>query len=171
MQLRGQALVLSTPLEPGDKEHNVISAFQLSPEDSHIRVVGAHTVRGHKFVCDAPEAQGTIDADHLIRCFHSFEDGSAPRIYSSLPAPTEPIDAVDGVAVVVGSTLDIIAKDPTKDVLLEIYAPWCSACQAFSSTYRRLAVAFRGVSSVVIAKMDGTENEHPDIDLEVNPKL
>jgi len=88
-----------------------------------------------------------------------------------LPAPTEPIDAVDGVAVVVGSTLDIIAKDPTKDVLLEIYAPWCSACQAFSSTYRRLAVAFRGVSSVVIAKMDGTENEHPDIDLEVNPKL
>jgi thiol-disulfide isomerase/thioredoxin len=31
--------------------------------------------------------------------------------------------------VVVGSTFDTIVMDPTKDVLLEVYAPWCQHCK------------------------------------------
>lgn len=36
-------------------------------------------------------------------------------------------DAKDGdVVVVVGKSFDTIVLDDTKDVLLEVYAPWCA---------------------------------------------
>lgn len=36
-------------------------------------------------------------------------------------------DAKDGdVVVVVGKSFDAIVLDDTKDVLLEVYAPWCA---------------------------------------------
>lgn len=72
--------------------------------------------------------------------------------------------------MLVGSTLGAIAKDPSKDVLVEVYAPWCGACQAFGPTYRRLAAAFENISSIVVAKMDGTVNEHPDLEIEVRAR-
>lgn len=75
------------------------------------------------------------------------------------------------MTIVVGTTVDSIANDPTKDVLLEVYAPWCSACQAFAKTYAKLAAAMETVPSVVIAKMDGTRNEHADLDIEEYPTV
>ncbi|XP_044329334.1 protein disulfide isomerase-like 1-4 [Aegilops tauschii subsp. strangulata] len=42
-----------------------------------------------------------------------------------------------------------------------IYAPWCGHCQSLEPTYNKLAKHLRGVDSLVIAKMDGTANEHP----------
>ncbi|KXG29239.2 protein disulfide isomerase-like 1-4 isoform X2 [Sorghum bicolor] len=42
-----------------------------------------------------------------------------------------------------------------------IYAPWCGHCQSLEPTYNKLARHLRGVDSLVIAKMDGTANEHP----------
>lgn len=61
----------------------------------------------------------------------------------------------------VGKNFDEIVLDESKDVLLEIYAPWCGHCQALEPTYNKLAKHLRGVDSLVIAKMDGTTNEHP----------
>jgi thiol-disulfide isomerase/thioredoxin len=76
------------------------------------------------------------------------------------------------VTIVVGTTVDSIVKDPTKDVLLEVYAPWCTACQAFAKTYTKLAAAMAASApSVVIAKMDGTKNEHAELDIEEYPTL
>ncbi len=88
-------------------------------------------------------------------------------LLSAEPVPEIPKDG--NVTIVVGTTVDAIAKDPIKDVLLEVYAPWCSACQEFSKTYTRLAAAMASsVPSVVVAKMDGTRNEHADLDIEVH---
>ena len=33
------------------------------------------------------------------------------------------------MAVITGNTVETIVKDPTKDVLLEVYAPWCGHCK------------------------------------------
>lgn len=43
----------------------------------------------------------------------------------------------------------------------QIYAPWCGHCQALDPIYNKLGKHLRGVDSLVIAKMDGTTNEHP----------
>ncbi|CAN1346441.1 Protein disulfide isomerase-like 1-4 [Linum perenne] len=42
-----------------------------------------------------------------------------------------------------------------------IYAPWCGHCQSLEPIYNKLAKHLKGIDSIVIAKMDGTTNEHP----------
>ncbi|TQD71292.1 hypothetical protein C1H46_043176 [Malus baccata] len=86
-----------------------------------------------------------------------IEDKLKP-FYKSDPIP----ETNDGdVKIVVGNNFDDIVLDESKDVLLEIYAPWCGHCQSLEPTYNKLAKHLRGIESIVIAKMDGTTNEHP----------
>jgi protein disulfide-isomerase A1 len=72
-----------------------------------------------------------------------------------------PIQNEGDVKIVVGKNLDQIVLDESKDALLEIYAPWCGHCQELEPTYNKLGKHLRGIDSLVIAKMDGTANEHP----------
>uniref|UniRef100_A0A7S0QTJ9 Protein disulfide-isomerase n=1 Tax=Pyramimonas obovata TaxID=1411642 RepID=A0A7S0QTJ9_9CHLO len=67
------------------------------------------------------------------------------------------------VLTVVGKTFDAVVNDATKDVMLEIYAPWCGHCKQLAPIYKKLGKRFKDVESVVIAQMDGTANEHPSL--------
>jgi protein disulfide-isomerase A1 len=96
-------------------------------------------------------------------------DGSVKPDFSSQEIPENDVD--EGVKVVVGKSFDKIVLDETKDVLLEVYAPWCGHCKALEPAYKRLAARFKDVGSVVVAKMDGTENEHPSLAVEGFPTL
>lgn len=52
-----------------------------------------------------------------------------------------------------------------------MYAPWCGHCKALEPVYKKLAKRFAKVDSVVIAKMDGTENEHADVEVKGFPTI
>ena len=105
----------------------------------------------------------------LLAFAQSVIDETAEAEYKSADIPAEPLD--DGVAVVVGKSFESIVLDKTKDVLLEVYAPWCGHCKKLAPIYVKLAKRFATIDSVVIAKMDGTENEHPLVEAKGYPTL
>ena len=65
------------------------------------------------------------------------------------------------VTVVVGNTFDEIVMDPKKDVLIELYAPWCGHCKALEPVYKKVGKHFQDQANIVIAKMDATSNDVP----------
>ncbi|KAK7402130.1 hypothetical protein VNO78_14150 [Psophocarpus tetragonolobus] len=108
---------------------------------------------GKKFVLD-----GELTADKIKAFGEDFLEDKLKPFYKSDPVP----ESNDGdVKIVVGNNFDEIVLDESKDVLLEIYAPWCGHCQALEPIYNKLGKHLRDIESVVIAKMDGTTNEHP----------
>ncbi|GAV66397.1 Thioredoxin domain-containing protein/Thioredoxin_6 domain-containing protein [Cephalotus follicularis] len=102
--------------------------------------------------------EGEVTFDKIKAFAEDFLEDKLKPFYKSDPIP----ETNDGdVKIVVGNNFDEIVLDESKDVLLEIYAPWCGHCQALEPTYNKLAKHLGGIESLVIAKMDGTTNEHP----------
>ncbi|KAL1923057.1 uncharacterized protein VTP21DRAFT_9433 [Calcarisporiella thermophila] len=79
---------------------------------------------------------------------------------------SEPIPEVNDAPVtkVVADEFDKIVFDEQKDVLLEIYAPWCGHCKRLAPTWEELGKTVRSRNpsgNIIIAKMDGTVNDMP----------
>ncbi|XP_026403136.1 protein disulfide isomerase-like 1-4 [Papaver somniferum] len=109
---------------------------------------------------------GKVTLDNIKAFGKDFLEGKLPPFYKSDPIPE--INDRD-VKIVVGKNFDEIVLDESKDVLLEIHAPWCEHCQKLEPTYNELAKQLRGINSIVIAKMDGSTNEHPRVKVEAFP--
>jgi protein disulfide-isomerase A1 len=73
---------------------------------------------------------------------------------------SEDIPTTQGPVIkVVGKTFKSIVKDPTKDVLVKIYAPWCGHCKAIAPIYEDLAKAVSNNPNLIIADVDATAND------------
>ncbi|EGF79896.1 hypothetical protein BATDEDRAFT_35223 [Batrachochytrium dendrobatidis JAM81] len=97
-------------------------------------------------------------------------DGSIASTLKSEPVP-ETQD--EPVITVVGDSFDKIVLDTKKDVLLELYAPWCGHCKKLVPTWDTLAKTITS-DKIVIAKMDGTTNDIPPstkVDLQGFPTI
>lgn len=98
----------------------------------------------------------TVDA--LETFVNEFKDDKLKPYIKSEAVP----ENNDGpVKVVVGETFDEIVNDPTKDVLIEFYAPWCGHCKTLEPKFNELGEKLKDVKDVVIAKMDATANDAP----------
>jgi len=114
-------------------------------------VSGFPTIKWFPAHTKTPEAYsgGRTAAD--MTDFINKKVGTHARIKS---APT-------AVTVLDPSNFDAIALDPSKDVLVEFYAPWCGHCKSLTPKYEKVALSFEGEDNVVIAKVDA--DAHKDL--------
>jgi len=85
--------------------------------------------------------------------------GQLSPLRRSTPVPEPPKGP--GVVEVVGHTFQNQVMDSSKDVLVELYAPWCSHCKAFAPQYEKAAKALRFVPTIRVARFDATKNDPP----------
>jgi protein disulfide-isomerase-like protein len=52
-------------------------------------------------------------------------------------------------------TFEDVVMDPSKDVLVEFYAPWCGHCKKLAPDYEKAAESMAGEHGVVVAALDG----------------
>jgi len=75
------------------------------------------------------------------------------------------------VKVLVGSNFEAVALDPSKDVRVEFYAPWCGHCKKLEPIYNELAHKFKDVEGLIVAKIDGTANEVQGVEVKGFPDI
>ncbi|KNE68225.1 protein disulfide isomerase [Allomyces macrogynus ATCC 38327] len=66
-----------------------------------------------------------------------------------------------GVVTVVGDSFNKHVLNPTKNVLIMFYAPWCQHSMRLAQTWNKLGQYFANDPNIVIAKMDVTKNDVP----------
>ncbi len=120
LALRGSGLQFVT-VDPADADvGQVLTFFGVDAGITAPVVKGFSTADGKVNKFNMPA--GNITATSLEAFARTLLDGTAAPTYNSAPAP----EVNDGpVTIVTGNTFDQIVLDTTKDVLLEVYAPWC----------------------------------------------
>jgi protein disulfide-isomerase A1 len=100
-----------------------------------------------------------------------YQDYKAGKISTFLKSEAIPETNDEPVKVVVGKNFNDIVLDPTKDVFIEFYAPWCGHCKKLAPIWDELATELKSISNLVIAKMDATANEVESVDVSGFPTL
>ncbi|KAL0402380.1 UNVERIFIED_CONTAM: protein disulfide isomerase-like 1-3 [Sesamum latifolium] len=150
--IKKQLISVYVELDNEDVGKPVSEYFGVSEEAASVLAYTGND-DSRKFLLD-----GELTIDNIKSFGEKFLGDNLKPFYKSDPIP----EKNDGdVKIVVGNNFDEIVLDESKDVLLEMYAPWCGHCQALEPIYNKLGKHLRGIDSLVIAKMDGTTNEHP----------
>lgn len=104
---------------------------------------------------------GEMTKAAIMKYVQDVKDGT---VQSHLKSEEIPADNSEPVKVVVGKNLEEVVFTADKDVLLEVYAPWCGHCKKLDPEYIKVAkkVVKEGFEDILtIAKMDGTQNDSP----------
>ncbi|CAO3649816.1 unnamed protein product [Cunninghamella echinulata] len=133
----------------------------------HARNVGlkegewpSFAIQNLKTAAKYPLQVAEITTDAVQDFLERFTKGEVEPSLNSEEIP----ESNDGpVKVVVGKQFNDIVLDKSKDVFLEVYAPWCGHCKNLAPTWEALGKVIQEnkIDNVVIAKLDGTENDIP----------
>jgi protein disulfide-isomerase A1 len=143
---------------------NVLKFFGASSDAPAVQVIGFAMAEGKKYAME-----DKLTPSSLTKFAGDFLAGKLKPLFKSDEIPKNPTD--NGVHIVVGKNFDEVVLDDKRDVFLEVYAPWCGHCKSLAPTWEKLAKRFKKVDSVVIAKMDGTTNEHEKVQAQGFPTL
>jgi len=162
---RGRAIFVLVDSDV-DENGRVLEFFGLKKEDSPtIRLINNTLTDVVKFKPHETE----ITASVVTKFVQDFFDDKLKKdmLSQELPADWDS----QPVKVLVGNNFEKIARDRSKSVLVEFYAPWCGACKQFEPTYLQLAENFRYQNDYVVAKIDATANEVENIRVENYPTI
>lgn len=133
-----------------EEEHtNKLKWFQLEESGEDINV-GIRTRDGMYKM----EGQFTIER------FRKFlDDFLHKRLTKLIKSQLIPRNNDGAVYIAVGRTLEKLVNDPDKDVMIYLYAPWCTHCQKFNKIYEDFARKYKKYDDLTIAKIDVTTND------------
>ncbi|KAF0701384.1 Aste57867_8086 [Aphanomyces stellatus] len=165
---KGKILHVVIPLA----ESRIVDYFGLKEADlpSIILVNMAAGMKKYPFPTKAAELTESLTTAALKKFEADYLTGDLkPTLKSAEPYD----DSNEAVKVISGKEFQTRVMDSDKDVLLEFYAPWCGHCKSLAPLYDELAENFASVDSIVIAKMDATENEidHAAVDVKGFPTI
>ncbi len=112
--------------------------------------------------------EGAITEESVLEFVNEWENG---RLKAHLKSEEIPEKQEGDVVVLVGKNFHDIVMDPTKDVLVEFYAPWCGHCKKLEPIYNEVAEKLKNNSGLVIAKMDSTANEVEEVSIQGFPTI
>jgi len=112
--------------------------------------------------------EGAITEENVLNFVRDWQFG---RLRPHLKSEEIPEKQEGDVHVLVGKSFHQIVMDPTKDVLVEFYAPWCGHCKKLEPIYNELAQKVKSNSNLVIAKMDATLNEVEEVSIQGFPTI
>ena len=110
----------------------------------------------------------TTDKTEIEKFLDDFKDGKLKTFLKS----EKPVDdSKDDVKTITGDDFEKRVLESDDYVLLEVYAPWCGHCKQLVPIYEKLAKRVKHIKNLVIAKLDGTANEHPSIQVKGFPTI
>ena len=112
---------------------------------------------------------GEITQANLKTFINGWQAGTLEQFLKTQEVPEQSYE--NEVRVLVGKNFAEVVYDNTKDVLVEFYAPWCGHCKELAPEYERVAAELKPYSSIIIAKVDATENEVQGVDIRGFPTL
>jgi len=150
-------------IDSGKLKHFAISnTQQLRHEMAEFGVDAPDNSKVYITARDDKNQKFKMDDDFTMETFEKFLNNLVDKnLVAYLKSEEVPVTNDDPVKVVVAKQFDEIVNDPTKDVLIEFYAPWCGHCKTLAPKFEELAKKLEGEPDVVIAKMDATANDVP----------
>jgi thiol-disulfide isomerase/thioredoxin len=137
---------------------DVLDYFSVDVSKDLPMIVAHDPTRDHKFKSRAKAMPLTLSSLHEFVA--GVLSGAVKRELKSEPLPKQG-KATGPVVKAVGNDVIELVSQEDRDVLLEVYAPWCAHCKKLMPTYDILARAVQAEPRIVIAKIDGTANDLP----------
>ncbi|XP_040042015.2 protein disulfide-isomerase A2 [Gasterosteus aculeatus] len=161
-ELRGKMLFVR--IDVSSALSNVLNYFGVSEKDAPtVRLINMETEKKFSIAAD------DLTLDSLRRLCQDVVAGTAKPYYRTEEIP-EDWDK-EPVKVLVGKNFESVATDPTKNVFVEFYAPWCGHCKELTPIWEQLAEKYADRDDIIIAKIDATANEVESLTISGFPTL
>uniref|UniRef100_A0A665W7E2 Protein disulfide-isomerase n=1 Tax=Echeneis naucrates TaxID=173247 RepID=A0A665W7E2_ECHNA len=163
-EFKGKVTMLFIVIDVMDDLPHVLKYFGVSKSDAPtVRIIDMDTEK--KFSI----AKGDLTEDSLRQMCQEVFTGTAKPYYRTEEIPE---DWNKGpVKVLVGKNFESVALDPTKNVFVEFYAPWCGHCKELAPIWDQLGEKYADHVDIIIAKMDATANEVESLTIQGFPTL